>query len=427
MSSNKPVPAPAPEDLSLTGPQSPRSPRGLLPSLAVMSLVFFATISGLGQVLLPLQVQSITPGPTAKVASLALVTTVAFIITVIAQPLIGAISDRTRSRLGRRAPWMLIGAAVGGVLLVGVGSITSILWLTLCWAVIQVALNAVISPLSAIIPDRFPRERRGVASAMFGVGTTLGLTAGVLVSAAFARSLGVGYSIFGAAVIIVTVLFVLINRDYSSKTAQIEPFKWSTFVKSFWISPRKHPDFGWAFLARFFFILGYFVVFLFQLYILQDYIHVPKVQAPMIQGMVAITSLVTTLITVTTGGYWSDRLKRRKIFIYIAAGLIALGLIAPLAMPSVGGMILMGAVTGLGFGFYTACDTALMTEVLPRDGATAGKDLSILNMATTIPQAVSAVIAAVVISAFGYPGLFIFAIIAVLLGGIAVIPVKAVR
>jgi MFS family permease len=393
--------------------------------MAVMSLVFFAAITGLGQVLLPTQLLHIDPA--AKVANLATVTTISFIVTVIAQPLIGAISDRTRSRLGRRSPWMLIGAAIGGALLLGVGSLSSILWLTLCWVVVQVALNAVIGPLSAIIPDRYPRERRGVASAMFGVGTTLGLAIGVILSGVFANSVGIGYSIFGIAVIVAALLFVLLNRDLSSKNSDIEAFRLGRFLASFWISPRKHPDFAWAFIARFCFILGYFVVLLFQLYVLTDYIHLPIAQAHTIQGLVSVYSLVTTLLTVTLGGYLSDRLKRRKIFVYAASMLIALGMAAPLIFPTVAGMLIMGAVSGLGFGLYTACDTALMTEVLPRDGAAAGKDLSILNLATTFPQAVSAIVAAAVIGAFGYPGLFVFAMIAVVLGGLALIPIRKVR
>ncbi|HEX4443739.1 MAG TPA: MFS transporter [Galbitalea sp.] len=425
MSINSPFPATAPVDESPDGPQSPKSPRGLLPSMAVMSLVFFAAITGLGQVLLPTQLVNIDAA--AKVTNLALVTTISFVVTVIAQPLIGAISDRTRSRLGRRAPWMLIGAAIGGAVLLGVGSLTSIIWLTLCWVVIQVSLNAVIGPLSAIIPDRYPRERRGVASAMFGVGTTLGLTIGVILSGIVANQIGIGYSIFGIAIIIAAVLFVLINRDYSSKTASIEPFKLGRFLASFWISPRKHPDFTWAFVARFCFILGYFVILLYQLYILTDYIHLGITDAHTIQGLVAVYSLVTTLITVTLGGFWSDRLKRRKIFVYAASVLIALGMAAPLLFPSVEGMLLMGGISGLGFGLYTACDTALMTEVLPRDGASAGKDLSILNLATTFPQAVAAIVAALIIGTFGYHGLFVFSMIAVVLGGLALIPIRSVR
>lgn len=425
MAINTPAPTTVPANQNGEGPTSPSSPRALLPSMAVVSLVFFAAITGLGQVLLPTQLLAIDAA--AKVANLATVTTISFVVTVIAQPLIGAISDRTRSRLGRRAPWMLIGAVIGGALLLGVGSLTSIIWLTLAWVVIQVSLNAVIGPLSAIIPDRNPRERRGVVSAMFGVGTTLGLTVGVLLSSALANSFGIAYTIFGIAIIVAALVFVIINRDYSSKTAAIEPFKLGRFVAAFWISPRKHPDFAWAFVARFCFILGYFVVLLFQLYILTDYIHLPVARAHTTQGLVAVYSLVTTLITVTTGGYWSDRLKRRKIFIYAASVLIALGMAIPLISPTVEGMLLMGAVSGLGFGLYTACDTALMTEVLPRDGAAAGKDLSILNLATTFPQAVSAIIAAKVISMFGYPGLFIFAMIAVALGGLALIPIRTVR
>ena len=90
--------------------------------------------------------------------NLALVTTVSFVFTLFAQPIVGAFSDRTRSRLGRRAPWMLGGAVVGGVFLLGLGSLTSLVWITVFWVIIQVALNALQGPLSAITPDRFPRS-----------------------------------------------------------------------------------------------------------------------------------------------------------------------------------------------------------------------------------------------------------------------------
>ena len=45
-----------------------------------------------------------------------------------------------------------------------------------------------------------------------------------------------------------------------------------------------------------------------------------------------------------------------------------IGLAAPLFMPTVTGMLIMSAINGFGFGLYMACDTALMTEVLPGDG-----------------------------------------------------------
>jgi len=152
MSSSSPDPAPlsavigagaadaSPDAADTAGTVSPLARRGLLPSLAITSLVLFATYSGLVSVLLPNQVANIDPAN--KVATLAIVTTTSFVFTLFAQPIVGAFSDRTRSRMGRRAPWMVIGTAVAAAFLIGLGSLQSILWITVFWVVIQVALNA---------------------------------------------------------------------------------------------------------------------------------------------------------------------------------------------------------------------------------------------------------------------------------------------
>ena len=407
-------------------PQSPPPTKALLPSILVTSLALFATYGGLIAVLLPTQIMLLDEAN--KVANLAIVTTVSFVFTLFAQPIVGAFSDRTRSRFGRRTPWMVGGALVGGIFLLGIGSLTSLVWITVFWVIIQVALNALQGPLSTITPDRFPRNRRGAASAMFGIGTQVGMTIGIMAAGALAASVGVGYSAFGIAVIVVTVLFVVVNRDWSSKEATIPAWSWKQFFAGFWINPRKHPDFAWAFAARFLFILGYFVVTAFQLYILTDYIGLSATEATGSIGLLALVALVPTLAAIIVAGWWSDRAGRRKVFIYAASGIMVVALAVPLIMPTFEGMLIMSVINGIGFGLYMACDTALMTEVLPGGGAAAGKDLGILNVATNIPQAMSPAIAGLIIASLGgYPVLFVFGIVAVIAAALVLIPIKSVR
>ncbi len=414
------------DSLDQSGTVSPRAKRPLLPSMAVTSMVLFATYAGLISVMLPNQVTVIDPAH--KVDNLAIVTTASFIFTLFAQPIVGAFSDRTRSRWGRRAPWMIAGTAVAAAFLLGMGSLKSILWITIFWVIVQVALNAMQGPLSAITPDRFTRAKRGAASAMIGIGTMAGATIGVLVAGHLAANIGLGYRIFGIAVLVVTVLFVIINPDKSSKELTLPRFSWRTFAKSFWISPRKHPDFAWAFAARFLFILGYYVAFTYQLFILTDYIGLSLKQANVEIGVLSIASLITTLVSVSLAGWLSDKIGRRKIFIYIASVLMVIGLLMPLLMPNLTGMMLMSAINGFGFGLYMSCDTALMTEVLPGGGTAAAKDLGILNVATNIPQALSPAIAAVLIGTLGgYHALFIFGMICVAIAALVLIPIKSVR
>lgn len=407
-------------------PASPPASRRLLPSLLVASLTLFATYGGLIAILLPTQIALLDEAN--KVQNLAIVTTTSFVFTLFAQPIAGALSDRTRSRFGRRVPWMVIGAIVGAIFLFGMGSLTDLLWITVFWVIIQVALNFLQAPLTTIIPDRFPRSRRGGASAMIGLGTQLGMTIGIMVAGALAATVGVGYSIFGAAVLVATALFVLVNRDWSSKDAAIEPFAWGAFLRGFWIDPRRHPDFAWAFAARFLLILGYFVVTAFQLYLLTDYIGLPLAGAQQAVVTMTLAAFIPTLIAIAVSGWWSDRIGRRRAFIYAASAIMMVGLSVPLFLPTLTGMIIMSIINGVGFGIYMAVDAALMTEVLPSEGTSAGKDLGILNVATNIPQAMSPAVASLIITSLGgYPILFVFAIVFSLLAAVATVPIRGVK
>lgn len=404
---------------------SPPPSKALLPGILINALALFATYGGLIAVLLSSQLYLLDPAHKAE--NLTIVQTISFVFTLFAQPIVGALSDRTRSRFGRRAPWMVSGAIIGALFLFGLGAMNTVFWIAIFWVVIQVSLNAVQGPLTAITPDRFPRDRRGAASAMFGIGTQVGMTLGVMLAGALGSSIGIGYSVFGIIVVVATVLFVLLNRDWSSKDAAVEPWSWARFFAGFWINPRKHPDFFWAFTARFLLILGYFVVTAFQLYILTDYIRMSLGEAQGAVVTLTLVSLVPTLAAIIVSGWWSDKAGRRKIFIYAASVVMVVALAFPLFMPDLTGMIIMSVLNGIGFGLYMACDAALMTEVLPSQDA-AAKDLGILNVATNIPQALSSVIALAIISAFGgYASLFVFGMVFVVLAALALIPIKSVR
>ena len=405
---------------------SPPANRRLLPSLLASAMTLFGAYSGLIAILLPSQLAILDEKN--KVANLGLVMTVSFVFTLFAQPLVGALSDRTRSRLGRRVPWMLLGAFVGGVLLLGMGSLTEVFWITVFWVVIQVALNFVQAPLTAITADRFPRSKRGGASAMMGLGMQLGGLVGVMVATTLAAQIGIGYSVFGIAVIVVTVLFAVFNTDWSSKQASVEKFRLGSFFAGFWVNPRKHPDFAWAFAGRFLLILGYFVVATYQLYLLTDYIGMSLAKAQGAVLTLTLVAFVPTLAAIALSGWWSDRIGRRKVFIYVASGFMVIGLAMPLLMPNMTGMIALSVINGIGFGLYMSVDAALMTEVLPNEDGAAAKDLGILNVATNIPQAMSPAIAGLIIGSLGgYPMLFVFGMVFTVLAAIVIAPIRGVK
>ncbi|WP_187270646.1 MFS transporter [Lacisediminihabitans profunda] len=394
--------------------------------LLIQAFALYGVYGAVAAVLIPNQLSIIDPAN--KINDFAIIATVFAAVATLSQPLIGAFSDRTRSRFGRRALWMLVGASLGSAALRALSASHSVVAVGLFAAALSLGINSLISPLTATLPDRYAVRRRGGASAMIGAGTMLGATIGSVIAGIMAAQLGVAYVAFAVALLVLTLLFLVLNRDYSSKDLSLERFSARVFIGQFWLSPRKHPEFGWVFLARFLFVLGFSSVSTFTYFLLTDYAGLSLAQANASVGVVGLAALPGMVIAVLLTGFLADRMGRRKIFMWIGSGVMIAGLVVPIVSPTLLGITVMSMMTGFGYGAYQASDVVLMTQVLPNGGSAAGKDLGILNMATGIPTAVAPALAAAVIgTVFGFHGLFVVAGVIVLVGALAIIPVKSVR
>src|SRR5690606_22282304 len=125
------------------------------------------------------------------------------------------------------------------------------------------------------------------------------------------------------------------------------------------------------------------------------------------------------------GGYWSDRIGRRKPFV-IWSGLIAAAALALLAYADTWALALIGAVVlAIGFGAYTAVDFAMITQVLPSD-ADRAKDLGVINIANALPQVLAPVVAAGVLgTGLGYSSLYLVAAAVSALGSVLVVRIRS--
>ena len=383
----------------------------------------WVVVWGVFGILMPLQVQGIDPAN--KVANLAVVSTVGGITAMLAQPLAGAVSDRTRSRFGRRAPWMIVGALVGGLALVSMAFASTIGQIVATAVAMQIAFNFVQGPLGTILPDRVPQSLRGRFSAIAGMGVMAGSIIGSVFAASFASNIPAGYLAVAGFTIVVIVLFVVFNPDHSSRNLPLEPFSLLRFLKSFWINPIANPDFFWAFTGRFLLYLGFYVVTGYQLYILQDYVHLGA-HAVDTLAILNIISLVGLVISLVVSGPLSDKLRRRKIFVFLSSITIGLAFLIPIFSPTVPAMYAMYFIAGLGFGMFQTVDGALMSEVLP-SAASYGKDTGIVNVAVALPQALAPAIASLIVLSIGYIWLFPIGMLLCVIGAIAVWRIRQVR
>ncbi|KRA24592.1 hypothetical protein ASD65_09355 [Microbacterium sp. Root61] len=373
-------------------------------------------------ILLPAQVTEFDSAN--KILNLLIITTIGSFASILAQPIAGVISDRTRSRFGRRAPWIIIGSLAGGLALVGLAFANSLVGFVIAWTLVQICYNFAQGPLSAVMPDRVPLARRGTFAALSGIGLMVGALGGSIVGSMFLHSIAAGYVIFAIISIVALSLFVIFNPDYSSKDIQPEPFKLGDFLRTFWVNPVKHPDFFWAFTGRLLLYTGYFSVIGYQYLILTDYLGIedPGTVIPIL----GLLSLAGILISTIISGPLSDKVGRRKPFIFGSSVVVGLAFLVPMISPTIEGWMLMTFISGLGFGMFQAVDTALMSQVLPSAKSFA-KDLGVVNIAATLPQTLAPTVAGTIVLTVGFAGLFPVGIVLSILGAFAVWPIKASR
>lgn len=371
-----------------------------------------------------LQVQGIDDA--AKVENLTVVQVMSALAAMIAQPLIGVLSDRTRTRFGARAPWMVAGALLGSVALALAGASTSVASLVVAMVAVQFGFNAFQGPLSTILPDRVPSRLRGRFSTLFGLGAVVAAISGSVIGSAFATRIPVGYVTVAGAVLLIIMVFIVLNPDADNRGVARPPFSARTLLKAFWVSPVRHPDFFWAFLGRILLFGGFSMVTTFNIYIAQEYVGLSVEEAARVVPLIGVVGLPGFLLAIAVSGPLSDRIGKRKPIVLIGGLVIAVSAVFPLISPTVAGMMISAVVLTIGFGVFISVDVALVSEVLPGKDDFA-KDLGVINIAATLPNTIAPVAAAGIVTVSGYGALYPALAVIAGVGALAVLPIKGVR
>jgi MFS family permease len=360
-------------------------------------------------------------------AALGLVTGVGSFLALVVNPLFGRLSDRTTSGLGMRRPWLVTGLLGGSLGIATVALAPSIPVVLVGWCLAQLMLNALLAALVAVLPDQVPTTQRGLVSGILGiclpvasVGATflVQLFTGHLL-AMFAVPCGLG----GLCILIFTV---------SLKDRRLDPAdrrRWSLreFAATFYVDPRRSPDFTWAFLSRFLLLLGYAFLTTYQTYYLLDRLGSTEAQVPRQVYLGTLVQAGGIIVASLVGGRLSDRAGRRKPFVAAAAVGYAGALFVIATATSFDGFLVGMVIGGLGFGLYLAVDLALVADVV--SNTENGKDLGVFNIANALPFALAPAVAPVILAAGGgnYGVLYAVAGSCALLGAAAIVPVKRVR
>jgi len=376
---------------------------------------------------LALRVQQLDPA--GKAGSLALATSLGALVNMLVGPVVGLLSDRTTARMGRRRPWMTIGIIGGFFGLLIVATASSIPMVVVGWCVTQGMFAVNGAATSAIMPDLIPESQRGKLSGLIGMSQQLGVAVGVTITQVVQGNLFLAFMIPATLGLVGVLWLVAVLPDRPADPSRRPALDFRALLKSYWVNPRQHPDFGWAWVGRFMISMGFAIMANYSVYFLTDKLGYKPADVPRLMLIGSLIGMGVTTTAAVVGGILSDRLGRRKLFVVLSALLYAVGMVG-IANASTFTMYLAFSIpTGIAIGMYSAIDLALVTQVLPNPDNRA-KDMGVFNIASVLPQSIAPALAPLFLSIGGpnnYVALYLTAGVFGLLGALATLPIRGVR
>jgi MFS family permease len=368
--------------------------------LAVYWIAIGYLWQSLGTLILPDLVQQLV-GSHDKGKALSLLEGIGTLMAVVWQPMMGAVSDRSRSRFGRRRPF-IVGGTLGDVIFLTGLALSGSYWLlVIFYFLLQTASNTAQGPYQGMIPDVVPEEQRGTASGYYGLANLLGLLFGTVVAGLIlshaGRPAAVGSII---ALLLVTMVMTIVfvpDRTRATMDSFSSPLQvvWTTFS-----APLAYPSFMWLMASRLLILMGIVGIQSFTFFYVGDTFFHGNSRATT-NATTAVVGLVILLAIIVTwpAARISDRVGRRPLILVggsvAAVGVLVLVLggyqwmpesvLGPLAaalhVPKlVAQTLAAGMLIGAGLGAFLSVDWAFITDVIPAEQA--GLFFGFSNIAT---------------------------------------------
>jgi MFS family permease len=387
-------------------------------------------------ILIQAQVDEVVPKGSQNTA-IGVALAVGGLLAMTVPPIVGALSDRLNTRFGRRRPIMVAGTLLtlpGLLLMMTAGSYPQII---VAIAIIQIFLNGAQAAYAGIIPDVVPAMQVGKASGFLATMTQLGIGGGLGVTGLMTGNRAI-YLVLGAVVTLSLIPTVWAARAEGMEPIERPPHRsLGESLKEF-ARPLHEGDFAWVIFTRLMVSSGITVVLYFLVNFFKDVVLAPTTSAAAgrFTGNWELVVVATALPFGFFGGQISDRINRRKIFVYLsgaAQSFVALAFILfyPKSIPLV---FALGIAYGIGYGLYFAVDWALAVDTLP-DKTKSAKDMGLFHVALTLPQAILPLFGGALIDSLnrsvggnaGYRVVFSSAVVFLLVGTVLVSRIKSVR
>jgi|ERR1700674_1001095 len=321
--------------------------------------------------------------------AIGVITTAGVLIAILVQPTMGAISDHTRSRIGRRKPYIIIGTTMDIVFLTFAAWAfwnQSYWFFVVAVALLQFSSNFAQGPYQGYIPDLVPGRQVGIASGLLGAaniaGNLLGPGLAIIFVAVLPGIVGFPEITLGlfaaiAAVEVTTMLitvFIVPDRPAPPTSRSLREralSAWGTDLLA-------NRDYVWLLVSRLFVLTALVSLQAFAVFFLENAHHMNPDQAQSSQFPIILTVAISALLSAVPGGWISSRIGRKPVlFVAIALGVV--GAVTVAIGPAYWMVVAAAVPIGICSGVFLGVDWALMTDIIPK--AESGRYMGISNIA----------------------------------------------
>jgi MFS family permease len=348
-----------------------------------------------------LEFEHLVPAGTEGTA-LVQMTILGSLIAAVLQPTVGAVSDYTTSRWGRRKPYIFIGSLLDVVFLAGIASSNTVIAIAAFFLLLQASSNFAQGPFQGYVPDLVAEPQVGLASALLGIFQVLGNVTGAIVAAAGIATGQYVIATIGLGVIEVVTMLVVVVRVQEGRAAKPRGGRsWARIAASAWGTDiLRQRSFIWLLGSRFFFLMAGSILFNFAVFYLARSHGLGKSEAGSTYMVIAGVMAVSTALAVVPSARISDRIGRKPvIWGACVIGIAAMAIL--IAAPSVPVAVVGAILYGIANGTFLAVDWALMTDIIPK--ASSGRYMGLSNVATATSGIVAVAVGGLVLDAVGGP------------------------